>query len=66
MLQLCAALLLLAAAAAASKPTTLQIGVKKKAETCELQAATGDVVSIHFTVRANRPTAPKSRQSSCI
>ena len=52
MLQLCAALLLLAAAAAASKPTTLQIGVKKKAETCELQAATGDVVSIHFTVRA--------------
>ena len=64
--QLCAALLLVAAAAAASKPTSLQIGVKKKAESCELQAANGDVVSIHFTVRLSATRNAPERVANMI
>jgi hypothetical protein len=45
--------LAVAALAHAAKPVTkLQIGVKKRPETCELKSKVGDSLSMHYTVSA--------------
>ena len=68
MLAVLGVLLAAAEAETASKPTTLQIGVKKRADTCEMKAENGDVLSIHFTVCLHHHPAGLSserRRASC-
>lgn len=45
-----ACLVLLAAVCCADKKNGLQIGVKKRPETCDIRSKKGDKLSMHYTV----------------
>ena len=49
---LLACLMVLAAVYCAEKKAGLQIGVKKRPETCDMRSKKGDKLSMHYTVIA--------------
>ncbi len=44
-------LVILAAVCCAEKKSGLQIGVKKRPETCDMRSKKGDKLSMHYTVK---------------
>lgn len=49
-----ACLVVLAAVCCAEKKGGLQIGVKKRPETCDMRSKNGDKLSMHYTVSMHR------------